>query len=456
VTAATKPPMFVETGDILLQRIGAGAAYYVDETLNHVAASDTVVVVRLRHRDHTLARFLVQFFNSAGGKERLSSAARGALFSTLTKKVLRSFVVPVPDSSVMTLAIELDTLQRVLRDHAMRAQELKSRLFGVEDAEHFVTAFQTVRLNYQVLKESLQNTDELTYQVRNHFPYLLAYPYRALQTEVNPSIRYKAQLRFAENTIAYLACIGMSLLALEPASSGQLGDLGKALDEAWIGGIAPGSWKDLWQKSCGNLSRQSQYPIVANFAASCFEGRGTRQSKLAALLQRFVESINADKHHRGPTDEHDYQEEADRLEGQLSECLGLLKFLIQAPMIRVLESEARWDDDRVVAGALVLKGDHPSLSKATIETERPLVKNHLYLQVSANRWASLYPLMSAQYGPTAKRQVVCVLDALGKPGGKARLRSLENTEVIDEGAARQVASDFDKWRVRITARDVAP
>jgi type I restriction-modification system DNA methylase subunit len=439
--------LFTEVSDVLIQRIGADpSAYYVDEKLSGVAVADTVFVIRFRTVDSERAMFLVEFLNSKAGRRRLADRTGRMVIPTLSKSAIRKLAVPFPEPSTVRLTLELKEVEATLQEYIEKANALKARLFGVEDAEEFATAFQEVRLDCRLLRESLQNTEDLAYQIRNHYPFHLAFGLRALQAELNLSIRYKGMLRYAENILALLATAGLALVGVANVPAAEKSELRERMSLAWRGGISPGNWLDLWRRTCSSLRANAEYPYVANFAAAPVKGRGGRSSVLADRFEAFVSEINNEKHHRGPSNEHEIEEAAKRLEANLHDALRLLKFTVQAPIARIVDVDTDWETGLCAADALVYRGDHPTLPSEQFLSSERFVRDHLYIQVHENTYVPLYPLLSLHYTESSKRHEVYHIDKVGT--GNGVLKSLETVHAISGPKAEQVIRDFETWKAR--------
>ncbi len=86
----------------------------------------------------------------------------------------------------------------------------------------------------------LEPRDELQRRVSASYPSALAHGFKALMSVEDPRDLYREQLRFAENILAYLASVSLSLLREEDRK-----EAGLDLKKYWSGGISPGDWREI-------------------------------------------------------------------------------------------------------------------------------------------------------------------------------------------------------------------
>jgi hypothetical protein len=112
--------------------------------------------------------------------------------------------------------------------------------------------------------------------------------------------------------------------------------------------------------------------------------------------------------------------------------MSAVSFLIQHPIRLVLEIDVVRGTNNVILHTLRFNGDHPGHSQEKIEYPMPLPKDTLYIQLSPDNWAPLYPFITVQYCPQCQTRETYFIDRWQgnqKPGG---LKSFERGHAVDE------------------------
>ena len=162
---------------------------------------------------------------------------------------------------------------------------------------------------------------------------MIAYPYRALDALQIDASFYKAQLRVAENLLAFLGSIGLALaVAIKSLSGDENRNLSREiLSGYWRAGISPGDWQDIGSKTASMMRGNEQYAAVSSFANVWFRGRGAKPSDFAKLLPELVKLKNDFKHDRGPQTAHDYMTAMQEMSMKLKQCLQGVAFSRSTP-----------------------------------------------------------------------------------------------------------------------------
>jgi len=302
--------------------------------------------------------------------------------------------------------------------------------------------------NAHVLSSSLVQSDSLDYQVRNFYPFPLAYSYRTLSGIHDPFQKYPEQLRVAENLLAFLANIGLSL--------GQEGNMlltegntnitATSFSKYFGGGISPGDWLSI-AHSVANLLREKQRQTMSEkYSSLWFKGTGSKESDFTKTTKRLVELKNDFKHDRGPKTPHDFDKASEEIQDLIDYCYEQLSFFVRYP-IRLVQS---LDVDLITSDAiletLVYAGDHPGLRLEKVNYPKALPKGLLYLELSKDNWIRLYPHINVQYCPSCKTRETYFVDRWDGIGNKVVLKSFErgHTHESDEDA-KKIASDLANW-----------
>ena len=174
----------------------------VEEELAGINLNDTVYIIRFHEDDRLRSRYLVEFLNSSAGQAQLlSTNIGGAVIPTLRLTGLRKLKVAIPNRAVVELIKDIHDVEQILIRRVDKARNLRQKLFSIENPELFDEQLRDLSVEAQVLSESIIRADDLNFQVRNYYPYVIAYPYRALDALQIDASFYKAQLRVAENLL---------------------------------------------------------------------------------------------------------------------------------------------------------------------------------------------------------------------------------------------------------------
>jgi type I restriction enzyme M protein len=446
-----RAPLFTEKGDILIQRLALiPKAILVGPRLEKMLVGDTVFRVRLREGYKYLGRYLVDFINSEIGQGVLSSISAGIVKPTLRLSDLRQLKVPIPDRPTVSLVDGLQQVEQELLDRIDKARDIRGRLFSLQDPEMVDTQLSALGTEAKALSSSLIQSDDLDFQIRNFYPFMVAYAYRLLTSILEPSRKYPEQLRVFENILAFLGSVGLSLAVFFDVSHSPLNDylFGNLLYKNWQGGITPGKWRDLCAITAGLLRYDDNGNAVCDqYASLWFRGKSKKETDFAVLVRDLIGLKNDFKHDRGPKTPDDYQQAVNSIEISLRDCLKAISFFVQYPIFLVENIDLDWETRDINMDTLVFVGDHPGLRQEKIELNRPLSKGILYLDLNGLEFPDLYPLISVHYCPTCKMRETYFVDRWDSLNEPVLLKSFERGHTLgkDNPATRKVANDLKKW-----------
>lgn len=441
--------IYSQAGDVLLQRIGQRPrAFLLEDELSGVLISDTVYVIRFDTDDRPRARYLVEFLNSAPGQAQLTAAIGGAVVPTIGLSNLRKVSVPIPNQSVIELVNNLHEVEHTLFERMNKARQLRQKLFAIENQEQVAEELRNLSIDAQVLSGSIIRADDLNFQIRNYYPYVIAYGYRWLDSIEEETKLYKEQLRVAENLMAFLGSLGLMLTAWTGAlTTGDVNGISAELLRGyWQSGISPGDWIDIAIRTGRLLRENQQHAAIVSFADIWFKGRGTKQSQFRETLQKLVTRKNDFKHDRWPQSDDEYTTAVKDIRLELQQCLHKIAFLVQYPMRLVQDSDVDWKTKKVQANTLVYVGDHPSLSKERISLSGPVSRDKLYLELRDDTLVPLYPLLSVQNCSVCKMREVFMIDRFDGSGDRVILKSFERGHAHEnDEVAKTVGEDMEHW-----------
>lgn len=437
-----------EIGDILLQRNGYRfRAHLIEEELHGVFIDRSVYIIRLNQKYIHIARYIVEFFNSDIGQSLISATVRGFGVPTIRIGELRNLSIPVPDRLVVELINNLYSTEAQFIDRVEKTRNIRHRLFTIEDAERVNVELRNLSTEAHILSTSLVQADRLEFQIRNFYPFPLAFSYRTLDPLHEPIGRYREQLRVAENILAFLGSIGLMLSDYTNLLRGNTQKLTRDLLKGyWEGGISPGDWQDLGRRT-GNILRENRdLAITQGFSSLWVKDGSKKESAFAADTKRLVQRKNDFKHDRWPTTQHEYSEANKEISGYLQQIMGPLAFLIQHPIRLVLDVRIERKTGEALLDTLLYMGDHQGMRQERVSLSASLPQDDLYLEITSRNWAPLYPLLSVHYCPDCKTRETYLIDKWDGSGKTITLKSFERGHTLDAGeSVQRLSDDFGDW-----------
>ena len=425
----------VKQDDILIQRIGASpCVVVVDANLEDAIAGDTVIIVRPKS-SLVPPSIVAQFLSSPSFKSMLSAVCAGTTVQTITLSGLRDIPIPVLPAEINREIEEIRRAEDQLRDEADRVRSIRLSLFSVKSREELHKTISDIRTTNQTLAYSLDQSGELSFQLRNSYPFPLAFPYRLIDSEFEPmKIQYQLY-QIAEGMAAYVASVMLALVDQRPRRFRE------RVKFAWGGkGATFGNWCGIVERS-GALIDMNQ----SSLHRSLYKLSGTEETKSSfamSLLQ--LNEYRDDFHHPqgGTLFGQEAEERISEARKHMENCLASLSFLVQHPLYRVLDFDSMRGQHNVVVTALHYVGDHPGMRRVRRELTTIPKKGDLYVSLEdGERWVQLYPFITIHHCPLCKLPETYFVDqwSSGKP---ARLKSFErgHSEESDE-----VGEALEQW-----------
>lgn len=438
-----------EDNDILLSRYGEKfRTLLVDDHLEGLLVDRSIYIIRLRKDWNYLKQYLIEFFRSDKGQGLLGTCDYGMNMRGLYVNSLRDLVIPVPEKSAIELIDQLHETELDFLRKVDQSRELKKKVFSIEDPERVNTKLRELSTEAQILSSGILQSDDLDYQIRNYYPFPIAFTYRNLSAVHNKPRLYQEQLRVSENLLAFLGIIGLSITAnVNQKITSDYNELSyRRIRKKFAGGVSPGHWYQIAYHSAKFIKENLNSAFSSSFSGLWFKGSGSSLSDFGKELKRIIEWKNDFKHDRGPKTDHQYEEMVKELNHKLEYCYDELSFFVQYPIRLVKDMDIDWQTEKRLLDTLVYKGDHPGLIQEQVEYEQTLPKNKLYLETSDENWINLYPLMSVRYCPKCENRETYFYDMWDGPGHKARLKSFERGHTHDDDQDAEEASlDFEHW-----------
>lgn len=441
---------YTKSGDILISRTGAGSfkILLVKDNLNGVMVDQNLYIIRLLPEYHKLRRYVVDFLRSDKGQGLFSQYMVGAAIPQLRFSDLIKMEIPIPNEMVINLLTDIHQVEQELLIRMEKARDLRTQLFSIDDASAFQHRLDELSTDAHVLSSSLVQSESLDYQVRNFYPYPLSFSYSMIRGLHDPIRRYSEQLRLAENLLAFLANIGISLAQVNETlmSEENTNITSKSLLDMFGGGVSPGDWQSIAQSTARLIRGKRAYALAESFSSIWFKGAGRKESVFGRDIKRLVQLKNDYKHDRGPKTPHDFSQASSQLQELIDYCYKQVSFFVKYP-IRLVESlDVDWQTQEAIMDTLVSAGDNPGLRREKIRYPQPLPIGLLYLELQKNKWISLYPNISVQYCRSCKVRETYFIDRLDGVGGKVVLKSFERGHTHESDTeAKNVATDMTHW-----------
>ena len=392
-----------------------------------LVASDRLFILRVSDAALT-PEFLVEYLNSSLARRLIEERYSGSTTLMLSTRSLGSLPVPMLGRPVTLGLFEIGALEAALRRRADELQLQRQTLFDATSPHAFTSAVQDLRRKGEVLSRSLLRADDLSFQVANFYPFPIAYGYRLLASISNPTDLYKEQLRVAENILAFVASVAMSLI-----QAGDRASVGLDVRDVWDRGASPGHWRDIIGKCCKVLNTYRDHSLASSIVRLNIM---TVKRGFGAAIERLIIAKNDFKHDRGPRTEEDFGAATKEVQQTLDACIKALAFFTEHPIRQVVDSDVTRAGETKLR-CLALVGDHPGLPQEEIKYRIPLTKRDLYITAAGVGWVPLFPLLVARNCRTCKSRETFFLDKWSRENRVAMRKSFErgHEEETDEVVA---------------------
>jgi hypothetical protein len=434
--ATVTPPEHakIRPGDLLLQRIGSSPSNMVaTPALSETIASDTVIIIRPKGGSLS-AHDISQFFSSTVGKQVLSSVTAGEYAPTLSLGTLRDIQVPQLPRELYEGLNELSDIESALRVRADKLRSMRLDLFGMESNTTPEQRLRQLRQTAKAISASIQQAEALDFQIRNLYPYPVAFSYRSLSANTVPSELYRDQLRLAENILAYVASVSLALISPQDRKSSGLD-----LKQYWQRGISPGHWREIAQK-CSRLFSEYRANRLAQALHDLWNDRKKRSFQ--DRVDELIAAKNDFKHDRGPKTEDDFKVATGKVQNSLQDCMRELGFFAEHPLRLVRDMSGIRGRPEVSLVTLLCMGDHPGFVQQQTTYPSPVIKNDLYMEVVEDNWIALHPFVVPYDCPQCKNREFYFIDRWPGDGKPAILKSFERGHTQE---SNEVSKALSNW-----------
>lgn len=280
--------------------------------------------------------------------------------------------------------------------------------------------------------DQARDRDEIENLISTLYPFPLAFGFRSLASIVDARDLYREQLRIAENMLAFLASVSLSLLR-EHESEDEIIDL----EQFWRSGISPGDWKDI----VGRCSK-----VFAGYEESLalsIHKLNIRLEKkgFGADVSYLIRAKNDFKHDRGPKILEDFREATQETQERLWRCMEALEFFTEYPMRQVEDFDVSRNGDKFFLKCLRYVGDHPSFQQEEVEFHKGVPRGDLLIDLGNQRWMSLYPFITTMNCPHCKVRETYFVDMWDQKRKIAKMKSFERGHTEDSSEISEALAE---------------
>jgi hypothetical protein len=426
---------FLRNGDMLLSLIASERSPVVLYQSNAPAVASPNLIILRPLSDRVSVEYLLEYLNSSTAKKLiLANASKLGGLHRISASVLRELKVPLVEPELFHGLNETKAIESELHSKADELESLRRSLFDSENGQVFKDKVNNLKRGGKLLARSMQSAGRLDFQIANFYPFPIAYSFRLLASIVNPAELYKEQLRVAENLLAFLALISLSLLQKKDLEEAEIN-----LKDYWQGGISPGDWKAITARSSKIFATYKDVPLAAAIQRLNI---GSEKKGFGVTAKFLVEALNNFKHHRGPAVEEDYVRATNEVESALIDVMEKIAFFTEYPIRQVQDINARRRSEKVDLRCLRYTGDHPGLPQEQVVFDRPLTKGDLFIDLGRNNWVLLYPFITSTNCTTCKTRETYLIDKWDESRGIAYVKSFERGHSESKKDIAEALQDF--------------
>jgi len=428
-------------GDILLKSIEPFDASIAGETLAGIPVNQHVIVIRLKDEFKDLQQFLVEFIGSDTGHRLLAGFAGGITIQRLRVDQVRQFPVPIPETAFLKLIGNLHRVEADLESKRARLSELRHQLFDMKDTHSSEAHVRELSSDVQVISDSLVQTDDLAYRIRNFYPFPIAWGYRSLQTEQEETSMREELKRVAENLLAFLACVGLALVQKENAiTDDDKGSSRKVLQQRFRSGMTFGDWQETAFESAKLLRSLGTSDLASEYASIWFSrATGQKTSDFYHVTKELVQMRNTDSHGRGAT-LVERRNRAKQFQKKVDAAYDAVSFLVKYPMHLVTDIDQPFGQDNFEVTSLAYIGDHPHMQEQETQVPDPVTKRILYIEAGSDQWVPLHPWITASHCNKCKSRETFIVDQADVEADQHRFRGFENGHPLHDEETRSVVT----------------
>lgn len=297
--------------------------------------------------------------------------------------------------------------------YASKAKLFEARAFADSALEQVTTIHSKV----PQVSATTQSGEELEYRISSSYPFLIAFGFRSLRSIVDYRDLYREQLRIAENILAFLASVSLTLLQEPDRRKADIN-----LEEYWRSGISPGDWKDIVGRCSRVFSTYEDNPLALGISSLNIR---SEKKGFGHDVAKLIQAKNDYEHDRGPTVLEDIAEASQEVQERLKRCMERLSFFGDYPIRQVEDFNFSRSGNEVFLKTLRYMGDHPSFPQEEVVFHKGLPRGDLFLDLDGGNWVPLYPFIVSMTCSHCKARETYFIDLWDPGRGTARMKSFE-------------------------------
>jgi len=292
----------------------------------------------------------------------------------------------------------------------------------------------TTRSTVPRISAITQSGDELDYRISSSYPFPIAFGFRSLMSIVDYRDLYREQLRIAENILAFLASVSLTLLREQDRQKAEID-----LKDYWRSGISPGDWKDIVRRCSKVFATYEDDPIALGISSLNIR---SEKKGFGHDVAKLIQAKNDYKHDRGPTVSEDIAEASREVQERLKRCMEKLSFFADHPIRQVEDFNVSRSGDQFFLKCLRYMGDHPSFPQEEVVFHKGLRRGDLFLDLDGHNWVPLYPFILPMTCSHCKARETYFIDLWDQRRGTVRMKSFERGHTMSNTG---VAETLAKW-----------
>lgn len=285
-----------------------------------------------------------------------------------------------------------------------------------------------------IVAPDILSRDELEYRISSAYPFPLAFGFRSLASIVDPRDLYREQLRVAENMLAFIGSVALSLLCEQDREEAAVDPR-----EFWLTGISPGDWKEIVARCSKVFARYEDSPLALDLKKLNIR---SEKKGFGADVVALIRAKNDYKHDRGPVVLEDIVSASKEIQEKLRRCMETLAFFTAHPTRQVEDFDVGRRGGGVVLKCLRYTGDHPSFPQEEVVYDRALPRGDLFLEPSQQDWVPLFPFITTMTCSHCKARETYFIDSWDTRRGTARMKSFERGHTM---LNEEVAEALLEW-----------
>lgn len=390
-------PALIE-GDIVVRAIHAANAVQPGLVWARVTAEDLplaagphVLILRPRpHADPDDIEFVLRFISSGTALELAEDFRLPPAVSHISADALSALRIPVPDAALKDALASIEQARRRAAAWSGEADDILDKLFDYDSAtEARLRVLERSRL-VRLRMKAVDDIETLDGQVRTQYPLPIAYRWRALEaarSHGNTRDAYVAALDSAEQTIAFMANVGLALAREVGSTVSTVADIGRRLTRGQ--GTSMSDWCNILDELAGRsfteIDAVISTPEFRNFCSN---------PAVKAARQDLLRRRNDEAHGRR-VELIDLDDAVGNAMASLETINRSLAFLLDNPL--VIARSLRWDTihNHGVLDYQVLSGDHSVVPVHQMPVPSPNIEaDSLYLLDSKRSLHLLRPFLT--------------------------------------------------------------